>query len=415
MLFIVTELQAFLEFIPKLFPHQSPIGVEGMVLINWGGFETLSKLAYFFETGCHIVTNTAECKILYTTIMIVVIIAGGSGTRLWPLSTPNYPKHLMKIDGSDASLLQTTYKRAQKLTEHIYVVSDSSHIEHVREQLSVLPPEAFIVEPARRGTANCIIAALAYISSRHEADEPIAFIHADHYIRDVAGFRYSFRLAERIAAREKRIVLVGVEPDKPATGFGYIEKGELLDEQNFVFNVNSFKEKPDYQTAKAYLKSGNYLWNGGYFLGSLATFLSRMEQFAPELADHYQQLLNAKPEDYQQVYLSFESIAIDYALIEKVPDLLVVPATFDWMDLGSFSDLSRAVNGDDKGNYLQGQQVEIEEVKNSFIQDEEAKPVIVIGLDNIVVVNTPHGLLVARKDMSQKVGDVSKRLQEKSD
>jgi mannose-1-phosphate guanylyltransferase len=207
--------------------------------------------------------------------------------------------------------------------------------------------------------------------------------------------------------------LVGVEPDKPDTGFGYIEKGELLDKQDFVFNVRSFKEKPDYQTAKAYLKSGNYLWNGGYFLGSLSTFLTSMEQFAPELADHYRQLLDAGQDDYAKVYTSFESIAIDYALIEKVPNLLVVPATFDWMDLGSFSDLSRAVSGDDNGNYVQGKQIEIEEVRNSFIQNEEQKPVAVIGLDNVVVVNTPHGLLVVRKDLAQKVGDVSKRLNDK--
>src|SRR5438445_10934314 len=156
--------------------------------------------------------------------MIVVIIAGGSGTRLWPLSTPDYPKHLLKINGSDASLLEATYQRARKLTENIYVVTDSSHVEHVREQLDELPAEAFIVEPARRGTANCIVAALAHISQKHDTQEPIAFIHADHYIRDTAGFTYSFRLAERVATREKRIVLVGVEPDKPATGFGYIEK-----------------------------------------------------------------------------------------------------------------------------------------------------------------------------------------------
>ncbi len=343
--------------------------------------------------------------------MIIVIIAGGSGTRLWPLSTPDYPKHLLKINGSDTSLMQAAYSRAQKLTKQIYVVSDKSHIKHVREQLPDLTKDAFIVEPARRGTANCIVAALAYISKHHDEQEPIAFIHADHYIRDVAGFKYSFLLAEQVAAREKRIVLVGVEPDRPATGFGYIEKGEPLDVQEaLVFSVRSFKEKPDYQTAKIYLKSGNYLWNGGYFLGSLSTFLTSMKQHAPELSDRYQKLLTVDPDDYQETYLSFESIAIDYALIEKVPDLLVVPAAFDWMDLGTYSDLSKAVDGDDKGNHLQGNQIDVEEVKNSFVYNAEQKPIAVIGLDNVVVINTPHGLLVARKDMAQKVGDVSKRL-----
>ncbi len=345
--------------------------------------------------------------------MIIVIIAGGSGTRLWPLSTPDYPKHLLKINGDGRSLVQQTYDRAHQLTDKIYVVSDHSHIEHVREQLPELPEESFIVEPGRRGTANCIVAALAQINKTHDKHEVIGFIHADHYIRDTAGFVNSFHLAEDVATKANRIVLIGVEPDQPATGFGYIEKGDLLDGQTFTYNVKSFKEKPDHQTAKAYLKSGNYLWNCGYFLGSLATFLASMEHYSPELADHYQKLLAATPENYETVYLSFEPIAIDYALIEKVPDLLVVPATFDWMDLGSFSDLAKAVINDDQGNHLKGKQIEVEDVKSSFIYSEEDKPIAIIGLDNVVVVNTPDGLLVARKDLSQKVGDVSKRFNKK--
>lgn len=340
-------------------------------------------------------------------MMIIVIIAGGSGTRLWPLSTPDYPKHLLKINGDERSLLQQTYDRSLKLTDKIYVVSEKGHIEHVHEQLPDLPKEAFIVEPGRRGTANCIIAALAQISQSHDKDEVIAFTHADHYIRDNEGFINSFRLAEQVAAEQHRIVLVGVEPDTPATGFGYIEKGELLDGQAMVYNVHSFKEKPDHQTAQDYIKSGNYLWNCGYFLGSLSTFLAAMEQYAPQLADHYQKLL-AEPGN-EEVYLSFESVAIDYALIEKVPDLLVIPATFDWMDLGSFSDLSKAVTSDDNGNHLHAKSVETEEVKNSYIYSADDKPIAVVGLDNIAIVNTPEGLLVTRKDLSQKVGEVSKR------
>jgi len=344
--------------------------------------------------------------------MVVIIIAGGSGTRLWPLSTPEYPKHLLKINGDDRSLLQQTYDRAKRLAEQIYVVSEKSHIEHICQQLPDLPQEAFIVEPARRGTANCIVAALAYISKQHDSQEPVAFVHADHYIHDNAGFARSFRLAEKVASNKKRIVLIGIEPDQAATGFGYIEKGDLLDEQNFVFNVNSFKEKPDYPTARQYIRSGNYLWNAGFFLGTLQTFLASMKSYAPELAERYQKILDVTPDNYEQTYLEFDTEAIDYALIEKVPDLLVVTATFDWMDLGSFSDLSKAVGGDDQGNNLLGEQIEVEDVKNSLIHNEEQKPVAVIGLDNVVVVNTPHGLLVVRKDLAQKVGDVSKRLEQ---
>ena len=341
-------------------------------------------------------------------VMIVVIIAGGSGTRLWPLSTPDYPKHLLKIDGDDASLLQTTYRRAKRLTDRIYVVSEAGHIDHVKSQLSELPPEAFIVEPARRGTASCIVASLIHVSRQTDPDEPVAFLSADHYVRDIDGFVHSIKVASEASREYGRIVLVGVEPSYPATGFGYIKKAGLIDEQTFVFNVDSFQEKPDHTTALAFLSSGKYLWNCGYFVGSVNTFKNAMQQYAPALFDNYQRLEAANDETYTETYLSFETIAIDYALSEKVPNLLVVPAAFDWMDIGSFGDLHKAVNSDDHGNHVYGR-VQTEEVANSLIQNYEAKPVAVIGLNNVVVINTPNGILVARKDLSQKVGDVSKR------
>lgn len=341
--------------------------------------------------------------------MIIAIIAGGSGTRLWPLSTPDYPKHLLKVNGDERSLLQHTYDRARKLTDKIYVVSDDSHIDHVRKQLPELSEDSFIVEPARRGTANCIVAALVHIAARHDHDEPIASIHADHYIRDTSGFMHSFNVATTISETNKRIVLVGVEPDYPADCFGYIEKGEMFDERMFVYNVSSFKEKPAFDVAKKYLDSGNYLWNCGYFVGSINTFRQKMETYAPQLLNNYENLSVASPEEYADTYLGFEPEAIDYALIEKVEDLLVVPAAFDWMDLGSYSDMHKAVGGDEQGNHSYGS-VELEDVQNSFVLNQEDKPIAVIGLDNVAVVNTPHGLLVVRKDLGQKVGEVSKRL-----
>jgi mannose-1-phosphate guanylyltransferase/mannose-6-phosphate isomerase len=346
--------------------------------------------------------------------MKVVIIAGGSGTRLWPLSTPSYPKHLLKVNGDKKSLLQNTYGRAKRLAsaEDVYVVSEASHIQHVKDQLQDMPEDHFIVEPARRGTASCIVAALARVGKDAKDSEPIAFLAADHYIRDVSGFLYSFKVAASTAKSERRIVLVGVEPDRPATGFGYIQKDTLLDEDKLVYNVDSFKEKPDHATAQEYLKSGNYLWNCGYFVGSVAVFERAMQECAPALYENYQKLLQASPAEYESTYLAFENISIDYALIEKVKDLLVVPANFDWMDLGSFADMHAAAASDAAGNHIEGN-VELESVERSFVQNLEDKPVAVIGLDNVVVINTPDGILVAREDLSQKVGDVSKRIQAK--
>lgn len=343
--------------------------------------------------------------------MIVVIIAGGSGTRLWPLSTPDYPKHLLSINGDSKSLLQNTYERVRGMSDHVYVVTEASHADHVTEQLSELPKDAFIIEPARRGTASCTVAVLAHLTDRHDHDEPIVVVWADNYIRDTAGFEHSFEVAAEVSKKQNRVVLVGIEPDYPATGFGYIKKGEVFDEQAFVFNVDTFKEKPDFETASRYIKSGKYLWNCGYFVGSINTFKSKMKTYAPNLLANYNDLFAASTaQEYEEVYLGFENNAIEYAFNEKVDDLLVVPATFDWMDLGSFADIHKAVVSDEAGNHVSGESVEIDGVENSYVHNSEDKPIAVIGLDNVVVVNTPHGILVARKDLSQKVGEVSKRI-----
>jgi mannose-1-phosphate guanylyltransferase/mannose-6-phosphate isomerase len=352
-------------------------------------------------------------NIVYYVLVIVIIIAGGSGTRLWPLSTPDYPKHLLKINGDSKSLLQQTYDRATILSQNIYVVTENGHVNEVMQQLPDLPEDNVVCEPVRRGTANCLIAALQKLEGKCDPDEPIASMHADHYIRDLAGFSNSFNLAKYISIQQNEIVLLGVEPDFPSTAFGYIEKGELLEDQSFAYKVKSFKEKPDFDAARSYLHSGNYLWNCGYFVGSLNTFKKSMEQYAPELYLNYKKLAEVSEEEYRQVYSDFENIAIDYALIEKVPSLIVVPASFDWMDLGSFSDLSTAIGGDEQGNSVSGN-TEIEEVNNSLIQNYEEKPLAVIGLDNVVVINNKNGILVLRKDLAQRVGDMSKKFKKES-
>ncbi len=344
--------------------------------------------------------------------MIVIIIAGGSGTRLWPISTPQYPKHLLRINDDKLSLLQQTYERAKKLGNQIFVVSEEGHIKYVKDQLKDLSEDAFISEPARRGTANCIIAALIHIKDKVDHDEPIAILSADHYIRDLDGFAHTFKVAGEIASQYQQIALIGIEPDYPATGFGYIKKDKLLNSEHLVYRVHSFKEKPDFKTAKDYLKSNNYLWNCGYFVATFTTFIKDMKTYSSELYHNYQQLSNSK-EKYNDTYLMLNNQTIDYGLIEKVKNLMVVPASFDWLDLGSYADLHKAVDNNEEGNHIKGDNIETFEVENSFIQNFNKQPLIVVGLDNIVVVNTPDGVLVTRKDLSQKVGELSKKFYNK--
>ncbi len=344
--------------------------------------------------------------------MITVIVAGGSGTRLWPLSTPDYPKHLLKVSGQSKTLVQSTYERVKPFSKDVYIVTEKSHAHHVMRQLPELQEDNFIIEPDRRGTASCIIAGLVRIAKKVDQDELIAFVHADHYVQNTEGFKQTFEIAEAVSRKENRIVLVGVEPDQPAVGFGYIEKGELLPGSDSVYNVAAFKEKPDYSLAEQYVQSGKYLWNCGYFVGSTKTFLRAMKNEAPTMKRDYELLSAAKTEDeYTKTYLGFKSVAVDYALIEQVKDLLVLPATFDWMDLGSYSDLHKAAESDKDGNHQNGNRVELTEVQNSFISNLEEKPLAVIGLSDVVVINTKDGIIVARKDMSQAIGDVAKKFQ----
>lgn len=342
--------------------------------------------------------------------MITVILCGGSGTRLWPLSTPDYPKHLLPLTGRKA-LVNYAYERAKTISDHVYLVTEKSHADHVKKVLPDLPDDAFIIEPGRRGTASCIVLALEKIAKKHDKDEPIAFMPADHYIRDTAGFTHSFKVAGAASKKSESIVLIGREPDYPATGFGYIQKDGIYDEGSFIFNVHSFKEKPDHDTALRYLASGDYLWNCGCFVASVNTFLKNMKESAPTMFKDFQKLQAQKTQkDIEKTYLEFENISVDYALIEKTKGLLVVRANFDWMDLGSYGDLHKAVESDNKGNHTKGDNIELEDVANSYVRNEESdKPVAVIGLHNVAVINTPNGILVTRKDLGQKVGDVSKR------
>ncbi len=374
-------------------------GLKLLKLIN-----SLSRGAFFIYNG---IINS----------MITVIIAGGSGTRLWPLSTSAYPKHLLKLVG-ERTMLQMAYDRAARLGKEVYVVTEAGHADHVKRQLPELSDDAFLIEPGRRGTAHCIIFALDAIVRRHGKDEPVAFIHADHHVRDVDGFARSFAVAAKTSKAMGEITLIGIEPDFPATGFGYIERNGVIDADSGVYGVQSFKEKPDYDTAQKYVESGRYLWNCGYFVGSASVFLNEMERSAPDLLASFNKLAAVKElgsAEYDRAYLSLDNQVIDIALIEKAKSLAVVSASFDWMDVGSFRDLHDIVPQDVNGNYFYGKGINDIDVENVYVRNEEDKPIAIIGLDNIVVVNTPDGILVARKDVSHRTGEVAKKLKAESE
>jgi mannose-1-phosphate guanylyltransferase len=342
--------------------------------------------------------------------MIVVVIAGGSGTRLWPLSTHEYPKHLLKLT-DEKSLLQNTVERAAKLTsfEKIYVIPEASHVMHVYEQLPEVSKDNILVEPARRGTASCVAWALVEMKKRGHTDEPVVFLWGDQLIHNSDGFVASVLRAGEVSTEQNRIVFMGIEPTYPSTGFGYIHKGEPLDGWVSVFGLDSFVEKPKAGIAEKYFASGDYLWNIGNLVGCVTTFEEKMQAQAPLMWKRYTHLLET--EDTEKAYLELESVALEYEFSEKMQDALVMAGNFDWVDLGSFKDLHEISAQDESGNHVKGHKIELEDTSNSYIRNEGDVPVAVIGLDNIVVVASNNGIVVANKNFAQKVGDVAKRLQ----
>lgn len=344
--------------------------------------------------------------------MIIVIIAGGSGTRLWPLSTKDYPKHLLALT-NERSLLQNTYDRVKPLSSNIFVITEKSHSRFVRQQLPLLPRRRILAEPGRRGTASCIVLALDEIRRQRLKNQTVFFLWADHLIKDSKSFIKAVEQAAKLAEDEDKLVFTGVKPAYPSTGFGYIQKGKSLKGRSKeLYELKQFVEKPNIETAKRYLKSGQYLWNTGYLAGTIETFERALTQHAPRLWNDYQNLRTTRlPIVRKRIYLDFISEPIDTALSEHVPDGLVVEGKFDWADVGSFHDLHGVSEQDISGNHISGKNVELAHVTDSYVRNEASRPVAVIGVDNVAVISTDNGVLVTSKDQAQKVGDISKRLQ----
>jgi|688.fasta_scaffold47058_6 mannose-1-phosphate guanylyltransferase/mannose-6-phosphate isomerase len=339
--------------------------------------------------------------------MTIVIIAGGQGTRLWPLSRAEQPKHLLSLVNDD-SLLQNTISRVESLTDSIFIVPEASHVDDVKKQLPKYKNN-IIVEPTRKGTAHCILFALAELKNKISNDEVIVFLHADHHIGDIDSFKETVEATVKASKELNKITLIGVAPDYPATGFGYIKTGkEVANEDGLpIMSVEKFVEKPDEKTARSYFKSKKYLWNLGLFAGSINTFEAEIKKSNKSLWKRYNQLFE---KDALESYMNFPNEPIDTALIEKVKDLIVVPGHFDWADIGSFKDLYEILrNGD--SNVHKGDVYDIDSKESLVIADK--KPIITIGLDNLIVVDTPEGILVCPKDKCQLVKDGVEKLNSK--
>jgi mannose-1-phosphate guanylyltransferase len=347
----------------------------------------------------------------------VVIMAGGKGERFWPLSTESVPKPFLKIVG-DKTLIQLTVERASKVVplERVFVVLGQQHLDVAQKQLEILPDENFIIEPEGRDTAPCIGYSALYVL-KQDKKAVMVVLPADQFIPDADNFAKTISVAIEFAKTGDYLVTVGIKPVRPETGYGYINTREPFKtiEDNVCYRVSRYVEKPDIETAKKYIHEGNYYWNGGIFIWHAKAVIAGIKRHMPELYKGLMNLKNAMASKDSGkttgIYKNLQRKSIDYGLMEKADNVLMVPAQFNWDDVGAWSSLLRVLKLDENGNYVKGNTISID-TKDCVISGED---VIVgtIGVSNLVIVVSKEGILVCNADRAQEVREIAKQLPEK--
>ncbi len=331
-----------------------------------------------------------------------LIMAGGQGTRFWPWSTAEKPKQFLAVIGQQPLITQT-YRRLRKFIPagNIFVIADRKYLPAVRECLPGFPRRNFIAEPAPRNTAPALIQANIHLS-RLDPEARLLVVPADHYIADEQVF--ASQLAAALEHAENRCVITaGIKPSEPHTGYGYIQFVENKNKGQF-YPVKQFKEKPDHKTATEYLEKGNFYWNSGMFIYKLAIFKEFIKKYAPYYNRQYAKLerSHAQPGEFARIYKSITPESIDYALMEKMQEAVMFKAEFSWNDVGSWSSVYEMNEKDSRGNVSRGRAIAID-ARNSLIFSSGKKPLALIGLERVAVIDTANGILVAPIDKLQQV------------
>lgn len=342
--------------------------------------------------------------------MKAVILAGGAGTRLWPLSTEEKPKQFHSLV-SDKTMLQEAYERIDFLKpEDIYVATNAKYFKYICEQLPNLPQSNIIIEPALRDTATCIGFAAAIIQKQYP-EEVMAIVYADHMVQDKEEFARKLKAAEKIAIKDNTLNIVEVEAKSPNTNLGYVEIGEEIEQVDgeSVFTFKKFTEKPDAHTAEEYIKSGNYLWNTGYYVWRAGDILERFKKHLPDTYERLMRMQQAIGTDHEaeiieMEYPACEKISIDYAIMEKLmpEEVRILPATLGWSDIGTWETLFRELH-DGKPNITKGD-VQFEDSSGNLIYNyAKGQKIHILGLQNMAIVNTGSDILVCPLSESQNV------------
>ncbi len=357
-------------------------------------------------------------------MLYAVIMAGGTGTRFWPESRALRPKQLLPILG-DTTMIRATVNRLRGLVprERLLVATTTELAPSIAQELPELPGGSILAEPCKRNTAPCIALA-AHMIVRRDPDAVMAVMPADHVIADEDAFREAVRYAEALVEEDpRRLITFGIPPTYPAEGFGYIERGAAVEakaRERFAnppgtFRVERFREKPDQATASEYLEAGRYSWNSGIFVWKAQRILDELERFEPKM--HARLAVIAESMDtvqfegaLQREFAAIEGKSIDYAVMERAEEVLVVEAPFDWDDVGSWRALARLQGMDDQGNTIDAKHLGLE-TSGTIVRGGREHLIVTVGLADCIVVHTPDATLVAHKDHEERIRHVVDELQ----
>lgn len=334
-------------------------------------------------------------------------MAGGVGSRFWPVSTTEFPKQFHDMLGSGETLIQKTFSRLAKLipTENILILTNEKYNDLVLEQLPMVQQEQVLLEPAMRNTAPCIL----YASLKIQKQNPEAVMvvaPSDHWIEDENAFVANLQQCFDFCQKENALMTLGIQPTFPNTGFGYIEFDKS--DGNRIKRVNQFREKPDYETAKSFLEQGNFLWNGGIFIWSVKSVTEAFEKFQPQMNALFQKGMESYNTTSEKQFINdnyalAENISIDYAVMEKATNVYVLPATFDWNDLGTWGQLHEKLAKDENNNGVINAKVVIENASNNIIRSDADKLIVVDGLHDYIIVDKEGVLLIYPKSKEQDI------------
>ena len=343
----------------------------------------------------------------------MVIMAGGVGSRFWPMSTPECPKQFIDVLGTGRTFIQMTVDRFRGVVEpeNVWVVTSQRYADIVRQQLPEVPASNVLLEPCRRNTAPCI----AYVAWRIKSMDPKANLvvaPSDHIVTDTEEFRRVVTDALDFTQQSDAIVTLGMKPTRPETGYGYIQ-ADLSSpslRNKSVFRVDSFKEKPDLKLAQQYIRRKEYFWNSGIFVWNVNTIVNSLRIYAPEISGIFEKLLPiyGTPQEQERINVEFpkcKNISIDYAILEKADEIFVMPADFGWSDLGTWGSLITLANKDAQGNAVVGQNVSLYDTSGCMVHTTEERRVVIQGLKNCIVAEKDHTLLICQLSEEQRIKD----------